>query len=86
MLSEGPKEIQIRLVMEDIKDIVVSSIADELKKELKMDEAVITGVLNDAFDKMTRDVIMNLDKASAEPVGGTAPRRRVIIPGGTGGV
>lgn len=81
LLNEGPREIQIRMAMEDIKDVVVSSIAEDLMRELGMEEGQIMSVVGRAYDKMIRDVVMELDSATPGSDPGT-PRRRIVAPMG----
>lgn len=80
LLNEGPKEIQIRMTMEDIKDVVVSSITEDLMRELGMDEAQIASVISRAYDKMVREVVLELDTQAADV--GSGPRRRIVAPMG----
>lgn len=76
-LTEGTKEIPIRMVMDDIKAPVVESITEDLMKELSLDEAAISSVVSRAYDRMVMEVVRELDKPGMDPVPGI-PRRRVV--------
>lgn len=76
-LNEGAKEIPIRMVLGDIKDVVVGSITEDLMRELGMDEMHIQGVVARAFDKMVKEIVIELDK----PMELGQPRRRVVAVG-----
>jgi signal recognition particle GTPase len=78
-LTEGVKEIPIRMILGDIKDVIVGSITEDLTRELRMDEHAIEGVVSRAFDKMVREIVMELDKPGMDV--GSGPRRRVVAVG-----
>lgn len=75
-LTEGAKEIPVRMVLGDIKDVVVGSIVEDLMRELKMDEAAISQVVSRAFDNMTKEIVLGLDVPGMET--GPVQRRRVV--------
>jgi len=77
-LKEGAKEIPIRMVLGDIKDVVVGSITEDLTRELHMDENAISMVVSRAFDKMVREIVVELDKPQLDT---GLPRRRVVAVG-----
>jgi hypothetical protein len=78
-LTEGVKEIPIRMILGDIKDVVVGSITEDLSRELHMDEHAIEAAVSRAFDKMVREIVMELDKPGMDV--GSGPRRRVVAVG-----
>lgn len=77
-LAEGAKEISIRMVLGDIKDVVVDSITEDLMRELGMDEQTIKMAVGRAFDKMAKDIVLELDKPQLDA---GLPRRRVVAVG-----
>lgn len=76
-LTENAKEIPIRMVLDDIKEVVVDSITEDLVRELKIEEMVVARVVGKAFDTMTRQIVLGLDEASRETVP-AGPRRRIV--------
>lgn len=79
-LQEGPKEIQIRNVMMDLKDVVVGSITEDVVRETGIEEPQVASVVARAYDKMVQDIVMSLDVSTAPAAMG--PRRRVVAVGG----
>lgn len=80
-LQEGPKEIQIRQTMLELKEVIVGSIVEDLVRETGMEEMAVERVVGSAFDKMVSMIVRELDipnvMGSAE-----APRRRIVSTGG----
>lgn len=82
VVSEGAKEIPIRMVLDDIKDVVVGSIVEDLVRELRMDEKAVEMVVSRAFDKMVKEIVLGLDMPGHEHSPEGLPRRRVVAVGG----
>lgn len=79
-LQEGPKEIQIRTVMMDMKDVVVGSITEDVVRETGIEEPQVESVVSRAYDKMIQEVVMALETPA--PAVAAGPRRRVVAVGG----
>lgn len=77
-LTEGTKEIPIRMVMDDMKAPVVESLTEELMKEISLEEVAISGVVGKAYDKMVMEVVRELDDKPGLDLGPGIPRRRVV--------
>jgi len=76
-LKEGPREIPIRMIMDDLKDVVVGSVTEDIARELMgVDEKVIERAVQEGYAKMTHTIVVALDAAPAIP--GSGPRRRMI--------
>lgn len=83
-LNEGPEEISIRMVMSSIKSAVVDSIVEELIREMpNKDEGMLTGILSEAYETMTRRVVQDIERQAPAPTA-TPPRRKIVGGLGTG--
>ncbi len=84
VLAEGPSEIAVRMVMEDLREVIVGSITEDLVRQTSKEEKVVESVVSGAYEAMAREIIRNLDRAattmSSDPqsVGGQ-PRRRTVV-------
>lgn len=76
-LTEGTKEIPIRMVLDDIKEIIVDSITEDLVRELNVEEMTVSRVVSQAFDTMTRQIVLGLDEANKDAQS-SGPRRRIV--------
>jgi len=75
-LTEGTKEIPIRMVMDDMKAPVVESLTEELMEKTSLEEVAISGVVGRAYDKMVMEVVKELDDKL--DLGPGIPRRRIV--------
>lgn len=66
LLQEGPSEISTKLVLDEMKDIIVSSISEDLLRELpNKEESFIAKIVASGYDAMTREILRNIDNLGA---------------------
>ena len=79
-LQEGPKEIGIRAVMEELYEIYVGSLTEDITLETGLDEEAVEDAVSAAYEQMTVSLVQDLDVV-AKPTA-TGPRRRIVGPRG----
>lgn len=77
IIKEGAKEIQIRMTMDELKDVIVDSITEDLVRELNIDEAKVAKVVSRAYDKMTMEIVLELDKPQKQET--EMSRKKIIV-------
>lgn len=90
VLTEGPSEIAVRMVLEDLKEVIVGSLTEDLVRELKnKEEKMVETIVSSGYEAMAREIIRNIDKT--ETLGGSAqlggaPRRKTVVFNPTAGM
>lgn len=82
IIQEGPSEISTKLVLDEMKDVIVSSITEDLTRELpNKEEAFIAKVVSSGYDAMTREILRNIDNIGVgmHNSGPVVQKRRAVV-------
>lgn len=84
LLQEGPSEISVRMIMDEMKDVIVGSITEDLTRELpNKNEVFLEKVVEAGYLAMTREIIRNVDSGQGNIAASSGPevshKRKTVV-------